>query len=162
MGFKLTHTDASGAANMVDIGDKTATARSAKARCFVHMRHATLELIRDNGLKKGDVLAVARVAGIQAAKRCADLIPLCHPLMLSKVIIDFELDDELSGIHIFSECKLTGTTGVEMEALTGASIAACTLFDMCKAVDKAMTISDLKVISKSGGKSGDWRAEEHD
>lgn len=159
MEHKLTHTDPNGTANMVDVSEKPMTVRVAKARCFISMRPSTLALVKDNGMQKGDVLAVARIAGIQAAKRCADLIPLCHPLMLSKVSIDFELDDEHSGIHIFSECKLTGTTGVEMEALTGASVAACTLFDMCKAVDKAMVISDLKVISKSGGKSGDYQGE---
>lgn len=150
----LTHIDATGQANMVDVGDKAITQREARAAARVDMQPATLQAIRDNQVGKGEVLAVARVAGIQAAKRCADLIPLCHPLALSKVAVEFELDAQ--GIEIQSYCKLSGQTGVEMEALTAASVAALTIYDMCKAMDKAMTINAVRLLEKRGGKSGVW------
>lgn len=150
----LTHVDATGQANMVDVGDKAITQREARAAARVDMQPATLKAIRDNQVGKGEVLAVARIAGIQAAKRCADLIPLCHPLALSKVAVEFELDAQ--GIEIQSYCKLSGQTGVEMEALTAASVAALTIYDMCKAMDKAMTINAVRLLEKRGGKSGVW------
>jgi cyclic pyranopterin phosphate synthase len=124
------------------------------------MAPETLRLIKANDLKKGDVLATARIAGIQGAKQCPNLIPLCHPLMISKVSIDFEYDDINSNVLISCECKLVGKTGVEMEALTGVSVAALTIFDMCKAVDPNMIISDIKVLQKQGGKSGLWERSE--
>lgn len=157
---KLTHIDYDGKASMVDISDKTSSARRAVATAYVSMTAQTLSLIKANNIAKGDVLATARIAGIQGAKQCPMLIPLCHPLMLSKVSIDFEIDDTLSRILIKCECKLVGTTGVEMEALTGVSIAALTIFDMCKAADPSMVIGDIKVISKEGGKSGRWEHAE--
>ena len=121
------------------------------------MAPATLALIASGDHKKGDVLAVARIAGIQGAKRCADLIPLCHPLMLSSVKLEFALDHERSAVDILAICKLAGQTGVEMEALTAVSVAALTIYDMCKAVDKAMQVTDIRLLAKSGGRSGDWR-----
>ena len=142
---------------MVDISGKAITSRIATAEGFVRVLPQTLVLIRKGGHAKGDVLATARIAGIQAAKRCADLIPLCHPLMLSKVQIDFELQPEQNRVRIQAMCKLDGKTGVEMEALTAVSVAALTLFDMCKAVDPAMAIEDIKVLTKEGGKSGRWQ-----
>lgn len=156
MQLELSHVNDAGSANMVDVSEKAISARTAQAHCYVHVSPATMQLIIENQMKKGDVLAVARIAGIQAAKKCADLIPLCHPLMLSKVQLDFELEHTSNRISVLCTCKLSGQTGVEMEALTGASIAACTIFDMCKAVDKRIHIEDLRVIAKSGGKSGDW------
>lgn len=157
---ELSHINARGEAAMVDVSGKAVTTRIAHAEGFVHMQPETLALIRDGGHAKGDVLATARIAGIQAAKRCADLIPLCHPLMLSKVQVDFELDVEQNRIRIEARCKLDGKTGVEMEALTAVSVAALTLFDMCKAVDPAMVIEDIRVLSKEGGKTGPWLAPE--
>ncbi len=153
----LTHLNAQGEASMVDVSEKAATNRIAVAEGFVTMQPETLELIQQGGHAKGDVLAVARIAGIQGAKQCANLIPLCHPLALSKVQVDFEFDKDNNRVRIQSMCKLTGQTGVEMEALTATSVAALTLFDMCKAVDKSMTIEGVKVLSKEGGKSGDWQ-----
>ncbi len=141
---------------MVDVGEKSETARSARAEALVVMQAKTLDLIRDGNLKKGDVLAVARVAGIMAAKRTSDLIPLCHPLMLEKVAVDFEFEPALPGIRIHSEVRLSGKTGVEMEALTAAIIAALTIYDMAKAVDRTMTVTAVRVVEKSGGRSGDW------
>lgn len=152
--MSLTHTDPRGHASMVDVSDKDATVREARATAFVRMQPATLALIRENGLKKGDVLSVARIAGIQAAKKCSDLIPLCHPLALSKVGVEFSLQDEPPGVAIESYCKLTGQTGVEMEALTAASVAALTIYDMCKAVDMGMTIENTCLLEKSGGRRG--------
>ncbi len=152
----LTHIDSRGQASMVDVADKAATVREARAMARVRMQPETLALIRDDKLKKGDVLAVARVAGIQAAKKCSDLIPLCHPLALSKVSVHFELDDSDS-VRITSYCKVTGPTGVEMEALTAASVAALTLYDMCKAADKDMTIEEVCLLEKLGGRSGHYR-----
>lgn len=143
---------------MVDVTDKNVTQRSATARATVTMKAETLQLIVDGGHKKGDVFAVARIAGVQAAKKCADLIPLCHPLMLSSIKIDLQADVENNRVVIEANCKLAGRTGVEMEALTAASVAGLTIYDMCKAVDKHMVIGDISVLEKTGGKSGDWQA----
>ncbi len=154
---KLTHINQDGQAHMVDVGDKAITSRSASACAYVKMQAETLQLIIDGRHKKGDVFATARIAGIQAAKKCADLIPLCHPLALTKISVDLLVDTENSQVKIESLCKLDGKTGVEMEALTAASVAALTLYDMCKAVDKTMVISDIQVTEKRGGKS-DWQS----
>ncbi len=156
---RLTHLDDQGNANMVDVSDKQITFREAVAYAEVQMRPDTLALITEGGHKKGDVLAVARIAGIQAAKRTSDLIPLCHPLMLSKVALELVPNGERNVVEITATCKLSGQTGVEMEALTAATVAGLTIYDMCKAVDKEMVISAVKVLAKSGGKSGDWTAE---
>ncbi|WP_395338372.1 cyclic pyranopterin monophosphate synthase MoaC [Ningiella sp. W23] len=153
---KFTHVDTTGKANMVDVGDKSQSKRQAIAQGFVSVSPALMQQLVDNSLAKGDVLSVARVAGIQGAKQCSNLIPLCHPLMLSKVQIDFELQQQAMQVRIVCMCKLTGQTGVEMEALTGVSVAALTLFDMCKAVDPSMTIHGIKVLEKQGGKTGHW------
>ncbi len=155
----LTHLDQTGAACMVDISDKTITKRIAVASAMVITRPDVIGLIQNASLKKGDVLAVARIAGIMAAKKTADLIPLCHPVALSKVSIDFVCDVSVGAIFIRSRCVTTGQTGVEMEALTAASVAALTIYDMCKAVDKNMEISSIYLEQKSGGKSGDWQKE---
>jgi cyclic pyranopterin phosphate synthase len=144
---------------MVDVSEKDVTTRVARAEAFVEMLPATLALITDGTHKKGDVLAVARIAGIQAAKKCSDLIPLCHPLMLSKVSVDLRAEVEFNRVRIETMCKLNGRTGVEMEALCAASAAALTLYDMCKAVDRGMTITGLRVIEKQGGKSGHWQVD---
>lgn len=156
----LTHIDAQGYASMVDVSDKAPSLREARAFARVLMKPETLTQIKSNALKKGDVLAVARIAGIQAAKKCADLIPLCHPLALSKVAVDFELDEKNNAVEITSYCKLTGQTGVEMEALTAASIAALTIYDMCKAVDMGMVIEQVCLLEKSGGRRGHYQREE--
>ena len=156
MGF--THINAQGEANMVDVSEKQVTARSARAEAFITMTPETLTMILEGNHHKGDVFAVARIAGIQAAKQCSNLIPLCHPLMLSKVAVEFEPQPEQNRIRIESLCKLAGQTGVEMEALTAASVTALTLFDMCKAVDKAMVISGIRVLEKEGGKTGHYIA----
>lgn len=156
--FKLTHLDAEGNANMVDVTDKAVTEREAVASGSVTMHPETLKLIASGGHKKGDVFAVARIAGIQAAKKCSELIPLCHPLMLSSVKVEFEIDVSASRVLIRGRCKLSGQTGVEMEALTAVSVAGLTIYDMCKAVDKTMMIGDIRVDEKRGGKSGEWRA----
>ncbi len=145
---------------MVDVSAKAVTAREARAEGFVRMQPETLDLIEQGGHKKGDVLSVARIAGIQGAKRTADLIPLCHPLALSKVQVDFTIDRPRGGVVIATRCRLSGQTGVEMEALTAASVAALTLFDMCKAVDPGMVIENIRVLEKQGGKSGHWTAED--
>ncbi|CAA0088590.1 Cyclic pyranopterin monophosphate synthase [Zhongshania aliphaticivorans] len=160
MTSELTHFDTKGNAQMVDVTEKAVTHREAQASGCVTMSAETLSLIAEGGHKKGDVLAVARIAGIQAAKKCSDLIPLCHPLMLSSVKLEFNLDHASNSVHIFARCKLAGQTGVEMEALTAVSVAALTIYDMCKAVDKDMVISDVKLLAKSGGRSGDWFASE--
>jgi len=152
----LTHLDSQGRAQMVDVGGKAISQRVATAEAVVTMLPGTLAMITEGKHKKGDVLAVARIAGIQAAKKCPDLIPLCHPLMLSSVNVDLEADEANSQVLIKATCKLAGQTGVEMEALTAASVAALTIYDMCKAVDKGMTISQVRLLEKSGGKSGDW------
>jgi len=152
----LTHLDAQGNARMVDVGGKAVTTRVATAIATVAMLPQTLQLIIAGGHKKGDVLAVARIAGIQASKKCADLIPLCHPLMLTHVTVDFTIDEAHSRIRITATCGLDGKTGVEMEALTAASVAALTIYDMCKAVDKGMVIESICLIEKSGGKAGNY------
>lgn len=157
---QLTHLDAAGRASMVDVTDKAVTQREAIAEAFIRMLPATLQLIVAGGHKKGDVLAVARIAGIQAAKKCAELIPLCHPLLLTSIKVDCEPDPEAGGVRIRATCKLAGQTGVEMEALTAASVAALTIYDMCKAVDRGMEIGSVRVLQKHGGKSGSWRAED--
>ncbi len=157
---KLTHLDASGTARMVDVGDKAATVREARAEARVFMSAGTLHLIETGGHKKGDVIAVARVAGIQAAKRCADLIPMCHPLLLTGIDVDITLDSDNNSVHITTACRLKGQTGVEMEALTAASVAALTIYDMCKAVDRGMVIDGVRLLHKSGGRSGEWNAAE--
>ena len=156
---KLTHINEKGDAQMVDVSDKNNTAREAKAGAVVLMKPETLELIASGSHKKGDVLAVARVAGIQAAKKCSELIPLCHPLMLSKVSIELTPNQEKSCIEIIATAKLNGKTGVEMEALTAASIAALTIYDMCKAVDRFMRIDNVQLLEKKGGKSGHWKLQ---
>lgn len=158
MSDQLSHLNSKGEAHMVDVGAKATTQRSATAESFVTMLPATLELIQQGGHKKGDVFAVARIAGIQAAKKCSDLIPLCHPLMLSKITVTLEAQAEKSRVRIEATCGLAGQTGVEMEALTAVSVAALTLYDMCKAVDKGMTIGPTRLLNKSGGRSGDWQA----
>jgi len=156
---QLTHLDTQGHAHMVDVSEKDITTRVARAEAYVEMLPATLALITDGKHKKGDVLAVARIAGIQAAKKCSDLIPLCHPLMLSKVSVELVPDVAANRINVSTMCKLNGRTGVEMEALCAASTAALTLYDMCKAVDRGMTIGGLRVTEKQGGKSGHWVIE---
>ena len=153
----LTHLNQQGEANMVDVTDKALSSRSASAIGFISMSPETLALISQGDNAKGDVFAVARIAGIQAAKKCSDLIPLCHPLMLSKVAVDFTIEQENSRVKVESLCRVTGQTGVEMEALTAVSVACLTLFDMCKASDPEMEIGAIKVISKQGGKSGNWQ-----
>lgn len=156
----LTHIDEQGRARMVDVGDKAVTQRIAVAGATVSMLPETLALIRSGDAKKGDVMAVARIAGIQAAKKCSDLIPLCHPLALTAVDVSFDTDEAGSQVHITASCSVSGKTGVEMEALTAASVAALTIYDMCKAVDRGMIISGVRLLRKSGGKSGDWSAGE--
>jgi cyclic pyranopterin phosphate synthase len=154
----LTHFDERGNARMVDVGDKDVTERLATAKASVIMQPATLALIRDKKAAKGDVLAVAQLAGIMAAKKTSDLIPLCHPLALSSVQVTLTLDETRNAVDIEATCKLKGKTGVEMEALTAASVAALTVYDMCKAVDRGMAISEIKLLHKSGGKSGTFDA----
>jgi len=154
--MKLTHLDESGAANMVDVTEKAVTERIAIAAARVKMQGETLALIAAGEHPKGDVFATARIAGIQAAKRTADLIPLCHPLALTSVAVAISLDEEANCVNIETRCKLAGRTGVEMEALTAASVTALTIYDMCKAVDKAMVIEQVCLLEKTGGKSGDW------
>ncbi len=155
----FTHLDTQGRAQMVDVTEKAVTEREATAEAWVIMLPETLAMITEGRHKKGDVLAVARIAGIQAAKRTPDLIPLCHPLMLTSVKVNLEPDSHNHGIRIQATCKLAGQTGVEMEALTAASIAALTIYDMCKAVDKGMRIEGIRLLEKKGGKSGHWRSE---
>lgn len=154
----LTHFDAAGHAHMVDVGDKQETRRIAVARGTIRMLPATFELIRDGKAKKGDVLGVARIAAIQGAKRTADLIPLCHPLALTRVAVDFELDDALPGVHCVAQVETLGRTGVEMEALTAVSVACLTIYDMIKAVERGVRIEDIHLVEKLGGKSGHYRA----
>jgi len=152
----LTHLDADGAAHMVDVGDKAVTNRRAVATGHIAIDADALAAIRDGAAKKGDVLAVARVAGIMAAKKTADLIPLCHPLPLTRVTLDLVLDE--AGITATALAATDGKTGVEMEALTAVSVALLTIYDMAKAMDRGMTISNIRLLEKAGGKSGDWRA----
>ncbi|MCM2293738.1 cyclic pyranopterin monophosphate synthase MoaC [Allorhizobium sp. BGMRC 0089] len=156
----LTHIDASGEAHMVDVGDKNETVRVATAEGHVRMAPATLDLILAGNAKKGDVIGTARLAGIMAAKRTADLIPLCHPLMLSKVSVEISENQALPGLVVRATVKLTGKTGVEMEALTAVSVACLTIYDMAKAADKAMEIGGIRLLEKTGGKSGPYRLEE--
>ena len=152
---KLTHLDEHGHAHMVDVGAKPDTERIAVARGEVHMKQETFELIRAGQIKKGDVLTVAQIAGISASKRTSELIPLCHPLFLSKVDVDLALDESLPGVVITATAKVTGKTGVEMEALTAVSVAALTVYDMAKAAEKTMRIQNIRLIEKHGGQSGD-------
>jgi cyclic pyranopterin phosphate synthase len=154
----LTHFDAAGQAHMVDVGAKTDTARLARASGHIRMQPATFELIRSGSAKKGDVLGVARIAGIQAAKRTADLIPLCHPIPLTRVAIEFELDEASSSVACTATTETFGRTGVEMEALTAATAALLTIYDMCKAADRGMVIESVRLLEKAGGKSGHWTA----
>jgi cyclic pyranopterin phosphate synthase len=156
---RLTHIDDAGAAHMVDVGDKAATSREATAAGSITMLPATLALIRDGLAKKGDVIATARIAGIMAAKRTHELIPLCHPLALTKVSVDITLDDALPGLVVTATCRVMGQTGVEMEALTAVSVACLTIYDMVKAADRGMVIGAIRLLAKSGGKSGDWRGD---
>ena len=156
----LTHVGADGQANMVDVGDKAETVRIAVAEGYVRMRPETLDLILKGNAKKGDVLATARLAGIMAAKQTANLIPLCHPLMLSKVSVDISADAALPGLRVEAMAKLTGRTGVEMEALTAASVACLTIYDMAKAADREMEIGGIRLVQKSGGRSGDYARKE--
>ena len=156
---ELTPLNQQGEAHMVDVGQKAITERAATAQTTVKMKKETLQKIIDGNHKKGDVFGVARIAGIQAAKKCADLIPLCHPLMLTNIDVDLRADNDNNQVIILARCGLAGKTGVEMEALTAASVAALTLYDMCKAVDKGMVISDTRLLEKSGGKSTDWKAD---
>ena len=154
----LTHLDSQGRANMVDVTEKAVTSREAVAQAVVRMRPETLDMIISGGHPKGDVFAVARIAGIQAAKKTSDLIPLCHPLMLTSVKVDLAAQGN-DAVLIVARCKLSGQTGVEMEALTAASVAALTIYDMCKAVDRGMTIDSVRVLEKLGGKSGHFQAD---
>lgn len=155
---RLTHLDDTGAAHMVDVSDKAATHRVAVAQGRIVMQPATLELALSGMAKKGDVAATARIAGIMAAKRTADLIPLCHPLALTKIAVTIEPDADLPGFHVSATTKVTGQTGVEMEALTAVSVACLTLYDMLKAADRGMRIEGIALVEKSGGKSGSWSA----
>ena len=155
--MKLTHIDSKGKANMVDISSKDETERTASAYAEVSVSQKLFRLIKKNEIEKGDVLSIAKIAGIQAAKKTADLIPLCHPLMLTSVAVEFRIDRAGSCVHIDAICKVSGKTGVEMEALTAVSVAALTIYDMCKAVDREMEIRNVGLLSKSGGKSGDWQ-----
>jgi cyclic pyranopterin phosphate synthase len=155
----LTHFDSSGQAHMVNVGDKPNTHRIAIATGTISMLPATFDLVEAGNHKKGDVLGIARIAGIQASKKTSDLIPLCHPLALSHVSLQFELDKATNSIHCQVQAETTGPTGVEMEALTAVQVALLTIYDMCKAVDRGMVIGDVKLLEKSGGKSGSWVAE---
>ena len=157
---KLTHFDNSGQAHMVNVGDKPNTHRIAIASGQITMLPETFKMVEAGTHKKGDVLGIARIAGIQASKKTADLIPLCHPLALSHVSLDFELNKETSSITCQVKAETTGPTGVEMEALTAVQVALLTIYDMCKAVDRGMVMSDVKLLEKSGGKSGEWKARQ--
>lgn len=156
--MELTHFDKDGKAIMVDVSAKAATEREAVAGGSITMKPETLALIKQGGIKKGDVLGVARVAGIMAAKKTFELIPMCHPLNITSVKVDFTIDDTASRVDIRATAKVVGQTGIEMEALTAASVAALTIYDMCKAVDKGMIISDIRLLEKRGGKSGEYIA----
>jgi cyclic pyranopterin phosphate synthase len=156
---KLTHLDDKGEARMVDVSDKAATHRTARAEGFVAMAPATLALVEEGGARKGDVLAAARIAGIMAAKKTHELIPLCHPLAITKASVAFEPSREPPGIRVTAEVKVSGQTGVEMEALTAVAVACLTLYDMLKAADKGMLIGDIRLLEKTGGRSGTYRAK---
>jgi cyclic pyranopterin phosphate synthase len=155
---QLTHFDNQGRAHMVDVGDKAHTRRIAIATGKISMLTSTLALIQSGNTKKGDVLGIARIAAIQASKKTSDLIPLCHPISLSKVTVDFEVDERNSRISCTVTAETTGQTGVEMEALTAVNVGLLTIYDMCKAVDRGMTVSDIQLLEKQGGKSGHWQA----
>ena len=155
----LTHVDADGSAKMVDVSGKSHTLREARAGGTIIMKQETLETIRANGIKKGDVLGVARVAAIMGAKRTSEIIPLCHSIPLSDVGVEFALDDSLPGIRVESHARTTGQTGVEMEALTAVAVALLTIYDMAKAIDRGMTIGSIELLEKTGGKSGTWRRD---
>jgi cyclic pyranopterin monophosphate synthase len=156
----LTHIDREGNAVMVDVSEKGVTGRTATAEGLVLMAPGTLDLIEARGFKKGDVLGIAQLAGIMGAKRTSDLIPLCHPLALSAVKVELEPDRAAGGVRIRATCRVSAQTGVEMEALTAVSVAALTVYDMCKAVDRGMRIADIRLLHKAGGRSGEWRAED--
>ena len=160
MSTRLTHLSDDGRADMVDVGDKPVTRRSATASGAVVMAAATLDLILSGNAKKGDVIATARIAGIMAAKRTHDLVPLCHPLALTKIVVDIEPDAGLPGLRVTALASLEGRTGVEMEALTAVSVACLTIYDMAKAVDRFMRITDIRLEEKTGGRSGRWRADQ--
>ncbi|MFD2229299.1 cyclic pyranopterin monophosphate synthase MoaC [Alkalimarinus sediminis] len=155
----LTHLDDTGAAYMVDVSDKTVTTRVARAEAYITMQAETLSMITEGRHKKGDVFATARIAGIMAAKKCPELIPLCHTLLLTSVKVNLTAEPDKSRVRIDTMCKLDAKTGVEMEALTAASVAALTLYDMCKAVDKGMVIESIRLLEKEGGRTGHWKAE---
>lgn len=157
---RLSHLNEKGEANMVDVSGKDVTHRVARAEGFVAMAAATLDIIETGTAKKGDVLATARIAGIMAAKKTSDLIPLCHPLPITKATVEFETSRAPVGLHVRAEVKVAGQTGVEMEALTAVTVACLTIYDMLKAVDKAMAFSAIRLVEKSGGRSGHWRADE--
>jgi cyclic pyranopterin phosphate synthase len=157
---KLTHIDELGAAHMVDVGEKPDSERVAVAGGSVYMQLETLRLIREGALKKGDVLTVARIAGIMAAKRTSELIPLCHPIPLTKIAVEIVLDDAKGAVHITATARTVGKTGVEMEALTAVSVAALTIYDMAKAVDRGMRLTDIRLLEKRGGQHGDYLAEQ--
>ena len=158
---RLTHLDSRGEARMVDVGDKAVTSRVAVARAQIRMKPETLSVILASELSKGDALATARIAAIQAAKKTSDLIPLCHPLPITKVSVELRADYALPGIVIEVTCKVRGQTGIEMEALTAASVAALTVYDMAKSIDRGMVIEQVMLIEKSGGKTGEWRSDDH-
>jgi cyclic pyranopterin phosphate synthase len=154
----LTHFDAHGQAHMVDVSDKAVTHRVARASGIIRMQPATLALITAGQARKGDVIAVARIAAIQGAKRTADLVPLCHPLPITRVAVDFEIDADQSLVRCTAQVETQGRTGVEMEALTAVQVGLLTVYDMCKAADRGMVMGDIRVLEKSGGRSGDWKA----
>ena len=156
---ELTHFDSQGQAHMVDVGSKSDTQRTASATGSIHMSPSTLQLILKGDVKKGDVLGIARIAAIQASKRTSDLIPLCHPISLTKVSVEFNIDEKTNTVHCTTTAQCVGKTGVEMEALTATSVALLTIYDMLKAAEKGMVISDIKLLEKQGGKSGHWTAE---
>ncbi|RFC67228.1 MULTISPECIES: cyclic pyranopterin monophosphate synthase MoaC [Mesorhizobium] len=160
MKMGLTHLDSGGQANMVDVGEKAETQRIAVAEGCIVMRDETLNMILEGNAQKGDVLAAARIAGIMAAKKTHELIPLCHPLLLNKVSVDISADRDLPGFRITAAARVTGKTGVEMEALTAVSVACLTIYDMAKAIDRGMTITGVQLVEKSGGKSGHYRRDE--
>ncbi len=156
---RLTHIGETGEASMVDVGDKAVTARRAVAAGSIRLKPETLAMIIAGDARKGDVIGTARLAGIMAAKKTHDLIPLCHPLNLNKIAVEIEPDEALPGLRVTATARVDGRTGVEMEALTAASVACLTIYDMAKAVDRGMVIGDIRLVEKSGGKSGDWRAD---
>ncbi|MCI4626617.1 MAG: cyclic pyranopterin monophosphate synthase MoaC [Candidatus Magnetoovum sp. WYHC-5] len=157
---KLTHIDTKGEAHMVDVTAKDDTSREAHAKGSVYMKKSTLQLLKDNQLTKGDALQVAKIAGIMGAKQTSSLVPLCHPLNITSISVELNIDDNLSCVNIDAVVKITGKTGVEMEALTAVSITALTIYDMCKAVDKEIVISDICLVEKKGGKSGHFKRKE--